>query len=92
VTGALAEATHGQHLFILESRNDDDALLRVLGCFAVQQARLVETRAVADGPMLSMRIVARGLSPSRAELLRRRLCELPLAAQVSVGWRGDGAG
>jgi hypothetical protein len=83
----LAEA--GQHLFILEARNDDDALLRVLGCFAVQQARLVEARAVADGPLLSMRIIAQGLSASRAERLRQRLCELPLAAQVSVGWRGE---
>ena len=90
MTEPLAEA--GQHLFILEARNDDDALLRVLGCFAVQQARLVETRAVADGPLLSMRIVAQGLSASRAERLRQRLCELPLAAQVSVGWRGGAAG
>jgi len=89
VTGALAEA--GQHLFILEARNDDDALLRVLGCFAVQQARLVETRAVAEGPMLSMRIIAQGLSAGRAERLRQRLCELPLAAQVSVGWCGETA-
>jgi len=39
-----------------------------------------------------MRIIARGLSPTRAELLRRRLCELPLAAQVSVGWRGAAGG
>jgi hypothetical protein len=90
VTGSPAEA--GQHLFILEARNDDDALLRVLGCFAVQQARLVETRAVADGPLLSMRIIAQGLSANRAERLRRRLCELPLAARVSVGWRGEAAG
>lgn len=90
MTGALAEA--GEHLFILEARNDDDALLRVLGCFAVQQARLVDTRAVANGPRLSMRIIAQGLSPNRAERLRRRLCELPLSAQVSVGWRGVRAG
>lgn len=90
MTEPLAEA--GQHLFILEARNDSDALLRVLGCFAVQQAELVETRAVADGAVLSMRIIARGLSPTRAELLRRRLCELPLAAQVSVGWRGAAGG
>jgi hypothetical protein len=89
VTEALAEA--GQHLFILEARNDGDALLRVLGCFAVQQARVVETRAVADGPRLSMRIIAHGLSKSRAERLRLRLCELPLAAQVSLGWRGETA-
>ena len=90
MTGFAAEA--GQHLFILETRNEDDALLRVLGCFAVQQARLLETRAVADGAMLSMRIVARGLSPNRAELLRHRLCELPLSAQVSVGWSGEAVG
>jgi hypothetical protein len=84
VTAPLAEA--GQHLFILEARNDDDALLRVLGCFAVQQARLVDTRAVAEGSRLSMRIIAQGLNASRAE--RLRLCELPLAAHVSAGWRG----
>ena len=90
MTEFLAEA--GQHLFILETRNDSDALLRVLGCFAVQQAELIETRAVALGPMLSMRIIAQGLSPSRAESLRRRLCELPLATSVSVGWRGGAGG
>ena len=32
-----------QQLFLVEARNGGDALLRVLGCFAVQQAELVET-------------------------------------------------
>ena len=86
-----SQAEFGQHIFILEARNDTDALLRVLGCFAVQQAQLVETRAVAEGARLSMRVVTEGLSPGRAESLRLRLGELPLAATVSVGWREEAA-
>ena len=88
MTGSPAEAALDQQLFLVETPDTGDALLRVLGCFAVQQARLVETLAVVDGARLSMRIVAQGLTPNRVELLRRRISELPLAATVSVGWRG----
>jgi hypothetical protein len=91
VTEALAEAPLDQQLFLVETSDTGDALLRVLGCFAVQQARLVETRAVVDGARLSMRIVAQGLTSHRVELLRRRISELPLAATVSVGWRNNSA-
>ena len=87
MTGVLAEVVLDQQLFIVEAPDTGDALLRVLGCFAVQQARLVDTRAVVDGARLSMRIVAQGLSPGRVEQLRRRISELPLSATVSVGWR-----
>ena len=87
MTDVAAEAKLDEQLFIVEAPNSDDALMRVLGCFAVQQARLVDTRAVVDGARLSMHIVAQGLSPRRVELLRRRISELPLAATVSVGWR-----
>jgi hypothetical protein len=76
-----------EQLFLVEAPDTGDALLRVLGCFALQQARLVETRAVADGTRVSMRIIARGLTPARVEQLQRRISELPLAATVSVGWR-----
>jgi len=92
VTEALAAAAADQQLFIVETSDTGDALLRVLGCFAVQQARLVETRAMVDGARLSMRIVTKGLAPHRVELLRRRISELPLAATVSVGWRSGPAG
>jgi hypothetical protein len=91
VTEPLAEALRDQQLFIVETSDSGDALLRVLGCFAVQQARLVETRAMVDGERLSMRIIAQGLTPNRVELLRRRISELPLAASVSVGWRSKPA-
>ena len=87
MTAPGAEAGLDEQLFIVDAPDSDDALMRVLGCFAVQQARLVDTRAVVDGARLSMRIVAQGLSPGRVELLRRRISELPLSATVSVGWR-----
>ena len=61
----------------------------MLGCFAVQQAELVETHSQIDGERLSMRIVVQGLSPSRVDKLRLRIAELPLAASVSVGWRAS---
>ena len=82
-------ATADQQLFLVEARNGADALLRVLGCFAVQQAEMVETGSRVDGERLSMRIVVRGLSPARVDLLRKRIGELPLAASVSVGWRRE---
>jgi len=91
VTEVAAEAKLDEQLFIVDAPNSDDALMRVLGCFAVQQARLVDTRAIVDGARLSMRIVAQGLSANRVELLRRRISELPLAATVSVGWRNGPA-
>ena len=91
MTEVAAEAKLDEQLFIVDAPNSDDALMRVLGCFAVQQARLVDTRAIVDGTRLSMRIVAQGLSANRVELLRRRISELPLAATVSVGWRNGPA-
>ncbi len=91
MTEVAAEAKLDEQLFIVDAPNSDDALMRVLGCFAVQQARLVDTRAIVDGARLSMRIVAQGLSANRVELLRRRISELPLAATVSVGWRNGPA-
>jgi len=87
VTDIIAAAPADQQLFLVEARNGADALLRVLGCFAVQQAELVETHSQIEGERLSMRIVVQGLSPSRVDQLRRRIGELPLAASVSVGWR-----
>lgn len=83
----MATAPPDQQLFLVEARNGADALLRVLGCFAVQQADVVETGSRVEGERLSMRIVVRGLNPSRVDLLRKRISELPLAASVSVGWR-----
>lgn len=91
MTEVAAEAKLDEQLFIVDAPDSDDALMRVLGCFAVQQARLVDTRAIVDGARLSMRIVAQGLSANRVELLRRRISELPLAATVSVGWRNGPA-
>ena len=91
MTAVTAEARLDEQLFIVDAPDSDDALMRVLGCFAVQQARLVETRAVVDGARLSMRIVAQGLSASRVDQLRRRISELPLAPTVSVGWRSKPA-
>lgn len=91
MTQVAAEAKLDEQLFIVDAPDSDDALMRVLGCFAVQQARLVDTRAVVDGARLSMRIVAQGLSAARVDQLRRRISELPLAATVSVGWRSKPA-
>jgi hypothetical protein len=83
----MAAAHADQQLFLVEAHNGADTLLRVLGCFAVQQAELVETHSQIEGERLSMRIVVQGLSPSRVDQLRRRIGELPMAASVSVGWR-----
>jgi hypothetical protein len=75
------------HLFIIEGSDTVDALLRVLGPFAVQSARLAEVRFNVAAGRFAARVEVEGLSEDRAEHLRRRLGQLPLVAGVSLGWR-----
>jgi hypothetical protein len=85
-----APMTGRRHLFLVEGLDAIDALLRVLGPFAVQSGRLAEVSfSVADG-RIAVRLEVEGLSQDRAEHLHRRLGQLPLVTSVSLGWRGGG--
>ncbi len=75
------------HLFLIEGLDAMDALLRVLGPFAVQSGRLAEVSFSAAEGRITARLEVEGLSPDRAEHLRRRLGQLPLVTGVSLGWR-----
>lgn len=76
-----------RHLFLIEGLDAADALLRVLGPFAVQSGRLAEVSfSVVEG-RITVRLEVEGLNPDRAEHLRRRLGQLPLVTGVSLGWR-----
>jgi hypothetical protein len=85
---AQASTTGRRHLFLIECPDDPDALVRLLGLFAVQQARLLTVAANAAAGRLAARIEVEGLSQDRAHHLCLRLRALPLATTVSLGWRG----
>ncbi|MDR3510587.1 MAG: hypothetical protein P4L73_03055 [Caulobacteraceae bacterium] len=74
-------------LFLVDTLDAPDALLKVLSVFAVQQVALatVDFAAAADGGQV--RIEARRLSAERAQHLSERLRSVPVVRGVSVGWR-----
>lgn len=85
---AGTDETRSRRLFLIEGLDADDALLRVLGVFAVQQARVQAVAfTVADG-RFALRLEAEGLAEQRTRHLRVRLETLPQVASVSMGWRG----
>jgi hypothetical protein len=91
VTSAIdAKQAGRRHLFVVEGLDAADALVRVLGVVAVQQARLAGAAFdVVDGRMVA-RMEVEGLTQNRAEHLRYRLMQLPLVTGVSLGWRLPG--
>ena len=82
-----ASATGRLHLFLIECPEAADALIRLLGPFAVQQARLTAVVVSVAGGRLVARLEVEGLSQDRAQYLCLRLKQLPLTASVSLGWR-----
>lgn len=85
---AEAPVAGRRHLYLIECPDAADALVRVLGLFAVQQARLTTLAAHAADGRLAARIEVEGLTPDRAQHLCLRLKQLPLVTSVSLGWRG----
>ena len=82
-----APAPAGRHLFLIEGIGDADALLRLLGPFAVQSSRLIEVSFAERNGRFTARLEAEGLSLERAEHVRQRLGQLPVVEGVSLGWR-----
>ena len=70
--------------FRIEADPDLDVLLRILGAFAVQGAKLVDVRhALTDEGAWTV-VEAVGLAPERAELLRLRLLQVPSVRGVRL--------
>ena len=75
------------HTFIVDVHEEPDTLMRVLGPFAVQEARITGIRLDPSPVGLSIAIEASGLSPERADLIARRLGSLAAVRRVGLGWR-----
>ena len=73
-----------RHLFRIEGIDAGDALLRVLGVVAVQQARVIALDFDCADRRFQVRLETRGLESRRAEHLRHRLAQLPIIEDVSV--------
>jgi hypothetical protein len=75
------------HTFVIEAAEEHDLLMRVLGPFAVQEARIDAIRLDRDDRGVSIAIEASGVSDQRAALIARRLDGLAAVRSVGLGWR-----
>lgn len=82
-----APSLETRRTFLVRTRLAQDALLRVLGPFAVQGAQILNLQAEQGADAISIRIEAAGLSLDLAAQLVERLRGMPLVTQVGVGWR-----
>ena len=73
--------------FHVEADADGDVLLRILGLFAVQGARLADVRHRQTEASAWSVIEVTGLAPDRAELLRLRLSQVTAIRTVRLGAR-----
>ncbi len=73
-----------RHEFHVEAEPDADVLLRILGPFAVQGATLAEVRHTRTDAAAWTVLETDGLAPERAELLRRRLLQVPSVRSVRL--------
>lgn len=76
------------HTFVVDVHEQPDTLIRVLGPFAVQEARITAIRLDPGPAGLSIAIEASGVSDDRAQLIARRLDGLAAVRRVGLGWRG----
>jgi len=77
-----------KRLYLIEGVDVVDALVRVLGLFAVQQARLSNVEFTAHEGRMTLKLEAEELDVDRADYLHRKLQLLPLVTSVAMGWRG----
>lgn len=73
-----------RHEFHVEADPDLDALLRILGPFAVQGATPADIRHAQNEEAAWSVIEVIGLDPERAELLRLRLSQVPSIRTVRL--------
>jgi hypothetical protein len=84
-------ANHGrgprEQIFLIDFIDAPDAVVRLLGPFAVQGCRLLDLGLEPRSAGARLRVHASAMDPSKADQLRHRLAALPLVQAVTVGWR-----
>ena len=79
-------ADGGRRLFLIEMEGGADALLRVLGPFAVQGATVTGLDLRTSPGGVELRIEAGGLGEQPALQLGAKLRGLPVVRTVGLGW------
>ncbi|RAK52482.1 hypothetical protein [Phenylobacterium deserti] len=74
-------------LFLVEMEDGADALLRALGPFPAQGARVARMAMEVSGDIARLEVEANGLDEERAAYLRTRLQQLASVRSVAAGWR-----
>jgi hypothetical protein len=81
-------AEGGRHLFLIEMEAAPDAVMRVLGPFALHEAELTALALTRGEGRLDLRVEAVGFGFDLADRLGRKLRALPVVRGVSLGWVG----
>ena len=77
-------------VFQIVAAHDCDALMRVLGPFALVAATLRSAQLTRGEDHVSIRIETEGLDARRAQTILHRLENMPLVRGVGFGWLGAG--
>jgi len=83
-----ANRAEGRHVFLIEMEAAPDAVVRVLGPFALHDAELTTLGLTRGEGRLDLRIEAMGLDLELADRLGRKLRALPVVRNVTQGWLG----
>jgi hypothetical protein len=76
-----------QWLFLIEMAAGTEPLLRALGVFPAQGARVAGLVLSSHAEAARLEVTATGLDALRAERLRARLAAVSTVQSVGVGWR-----
>ena len=78
-------------VFQIVAARDSDAMLRVLGPFALVAATLHSAQLTRGDDHVSIRIETEGLNTQSAQTIVRRLENMPIVRGVGFGWLGAAA-
>ncbi len=84
--GVLSSASV-RRTFLIETQAHGDVVLRVLGLFAVQDAKVLMIEAAQGADLTSIRIETDGIPEGAAQHLVERLRVMPAVTGVGLGWR-----
>jgi hypothetical protein len=87
--GCSRPAAEVRHTFLVQAHAEIDVLVRVLGPFTVQGARIVAADLTEREGQVAIRIEVMGMPAGRAEHLTARLRALPAVLAVGLGWRSE---
>jgi hypothetical protein len=85
---ALPDCRNARRLFLVEAADETDTLLRLLGVFALRQARLTKLEVVQAPSGLSIRLETVAMTEAGAGQLASTLAALPAVHRVGQGWLG----